>query len=82
MQLNRDFYKKIFPGEKKLLHVSEVRHINVPRLKELSIKNMATQLKDDEQLAHYLPDGWHEKAKVDRDWLFNVVNSIHPGYLG
>ena len=80
-QLNRDFYKAVFAGQKKLLRVQEVKHINVPKLQELSLKSLGSSLKDDEQLALYLPSKWHEKGKLDRVWVFNVINSIHPGYL-
>ena len=45
------------------------------------MKNLSVNLGDDETLAQYLPDKWETKQKLDRIWLFNVVNSIHPGYL-
>ena len=63
------------------MHVREVNHIIVPRLQELSLKSLGASLRDDKQLALYLPEKWHEKGKLDREWVFNVINSIHPGYL-
>ena len=81
LDLNRDFYKAVFAGKKKLLHVSEVKHINVPRLQELSVKNLGENLKQDPTLSNYLPEKWEVKKKLDREWVLNVVNSIHPGYL-
>ena len=61
--------------------MQEVRHIIVPKLQELSIKNLASNLGQDPQLAKYLPDNWQKKHKLDREWFLNVVNSLHPGYL-
>ena len=45
------------------------------------MKNLGEELGHDEALKVYLPDKWHTKKKLDREWLFNVVNSVHPGYL-
>ena len=39
------------------------------------------KLKNDELLMPYLPDKWDAKKKLDREWFFNIVNSVHPGYL-
>ena len=79
--MNKDFYKAIFSGEKKLFHISEVKHIIVPKLQELSVKNLAEQIKNDDALKKYLPDKWEATKKLDRDWLFNIINTVHPGFL-
>ena len=45
------------------------------------MKSLAENLKDDEELVKYLPDKWHKKLKLDREWFFNILNTVHPGYL-
>ena len=61
--------------------MQEVKQINVPKLQELSLKSLGASLAGDERLAQYLPDKWQEKGKLDRVWVFNVINSVYPGYL-
>ena len=36
--MNKDFLKQVFADDKKLLHISQVKFINVPHYDELSIK--------------------------------------------
>ena len=64
-----------------LFHISEVKHIIVPKLQEISMKSLAENLKDDENLAQYLPDKWDKKLKLDREWFYNILNTVYPGYL-
>lgn len=45
------------------------------------MKSLAETLKEDEELIKYLPDKWHKKLKLDREWFFNILNTVHPGYL-
>ena len=42
------------------------------------MKNLALTLKEDEELAIYLPDKWDKKLKLDREWFFNIINTVHP----
>lgn len=47
--VNKDFYKALFIGEKKLLRMEEVKFIIVPKLDELSVKNILGLMKDDKE---------------------------------
>ena len=44
-------------------------------------KALSPELSKDSELAAYLPDNWWKKSKLDREWFFNVVSSLYPGYL-
>ena len=43
---------------------------------------MIEQLKDDEVLCKYYPDEFMKGRIPDRDFFFNVLNTVYPGYLG
>ena len=79
--LNHDFYKGVLSGEKELFHVEEIKHIVVPKYPELSLKQLKKHLIGDKELARRLPDGWENKKKIERDWVLNIVNTVHPGFL-
>lgn len=46
-QVNKEFIKKLYRGEKKIHKIENVRFINVPKLEELSVVNMLKLVKDD-----------------------------------
>ena len=35
----------------------------------------------DDAARMYLPDEYFKKKKADRSYLFNILNSVHPGFL-
>ncbi len=43
-QCTKDMVKEIFAGEKKLLKLSEVKFISVPKFDEISVKNLYGKL--------------------------------------
>ena len=46
-QINKDFLRKVFIDEKKLLKKKNVEFIHVPQWDELSVKNLWKDLKED-----------------------------------
>ena len=46
--MNKEFFKSLFKGEKKVQKVTEVQHIIVPKLEELSIKAIFEMVKKDD----------------------------------
>ena len=45
------------------------------------MKNLADKVKDDKELLAYLPDKLNSKKKLEREWVMNVINTVHPGFL-
>ena len=45
--MNKEFFKSLFKGEKKAFRVTEVKHINVPKIDELGINKLMEMVKDD-----------------------------------
>ena len=46
--MNKEFFKALFRGDKKAYKVTDVKHINVPKLDELGIKSLMAMMKDDD----------------------------------
>ena len=45
--INKDFLKQVFANEKRLLKLSELRTVNVPKYDELSVKNVYPTIQED-----------------------------------
>ena len=79
--VNKEFFKSLLKGEKKANKISEVNHINVPKLDELGIKNMLEMVKGDPMVRQYLPDEYFKKLTPDRAFFFNTINTIYNGFI-
>lgn len=54
--INKDFLKQVLTDSKKLLSLSEIKHVNVPHYEELSVKKFHPILSEDKNFASYMPD--------------------------
>ena len=79
--VNREFIQKLFKNEKIALRMDDVRRINLPLWNEFSVPNLIKIFKDDSTVGQYLPDQWFEGKKPSREFLINIINTVHPGYL-
>ena len=68
-------------GEKKVQKISQVRFIIVPKLDEMSLSKMMELIKDDQALKEYFPDEYFTGKQPDRSFFFNIINTVHPGFL-
>jgi hypothetical protein len=48
--ITKDFFKDVFAERKKLIKITEIKHINVPHYPELSVKDIYDHYKNDAQL--------------------------------
>ena len=80
-QVNKDFLKDVFANRKRLLKVTEICVITVPKYDELSVKNLFEKLKEDEELMLYLPTNIPKSRSIDRTYFHNVLNTVRPGVL-
>ena len=80
-QVNKDFLRQIFTGEKQLKKKNEVDYIHVPAYDELSVKNLYPQFAKDAEFMAYFPDAYPKGKGPPRDYFFNVLNTLHPDYL-
>lgn len=79
--VNKDFLQQILSNKKKLLKQNQFKFIKVPKYDELSVKTFWELSKIDEELVRYFPDAVSEQWLPDRDYFFNVLNTLYPDYL-
>jgi hypothetical protein len=80
-KLNKDFLKNVLAGRKKLIPMNQVRPINVPKYDELSVIRLYKDAMAQASLAVFFPDIASEKHLPDREYFFNIINTIEPVYL-
>ena len=79
--MSHDWLKSIFKEEKKLFKISEIKHIQVPKYDELSIKNLYGKFMKLPNVKYYFPDTYPKGRQADREYTFNIVNTLHPEIL-
>ena len=79
--VNKDFLKQVLAEEKQLLKKKEYVPIEVPHYDELSVRSLWPQFAEDADVAKYFPDVFPKDKGSDREYFFNVVNTIHPDFL-
>ena len=79
--LNRDFIKQLLTEEKKLLELREVRHVQVPRYDELSVKKFWPFMQPDAAFMQYMPDPTADGRLPEREYFWNVLNTAQPAYV-
>jgi hypothetical protein len=79
--INKDYLKGIFAEQKKLMLLKDVKLINVPKYDELSVKNIFPMIQQDSQLMLYFPDKMPKGRLPDREYTFNVLNTLRPDYV-
>ena len=79
--INKDFLRQVFVEKKLLLALDEVQWVTVPKYDELSVSNVMETLKHDENLLLYLPDNMPKGKTPDREYFFNVLNTLYPEYV-
>ena len=69
-------------GEKKLFKTDQVKIINIPHYDELSCSGVSKLVRSDPVVQKYFKDEWvEEKQHVNREFFFNVINTLYPDYL-
>ena len=78
--LNKDFLRKILIEEKKLLSLSEVKWIEVPKFDEISVKALWPTMQEDDSMMEYFPSQLPKGRLPDRSYFFNIMHSLYPVY--
>ena len=73
----KDFAKAVFSGQKRLLKMREVKFINVTKYDELSVKSLYDDFLTLEGMKFYFPDKYPKGKCCDRDYMFNVANTLY-----
>ena len=75
--INRDFLRQVLNGKKQLLKNADVKYVQVPRFDELSVVNLLPRFQGDPKVMIFLPDSMPKGKSVDREYFFNVLNTVH-----
>ena len=79
--LNKDFMKQLLAEEKKLLELSQVRHVHVPHYDELSVKKFWPLMHADRAFMMHMPDPTPDGRLPERGFFWNVLNTLQPAYV-
>jgi len=71
----------VFTGGKFLYKKKDIDYIHVSHYEELSVKNLWVELKDDATFRKYFSDEYPADRKPNREYFFNVLNTLYPVYL-
>jgi len=74
----KDFAKEIFEGRKKLLTNCDVKKVKVTKYDELSVKKLYKKFMVLEHFPDYMPDKYAKGRQCDREYMFNVANTLYP----
>ena len=77
----KDYAKEIFSERKCLMKKKDVLYIEVPKYDELSVKNMYDKLLKLPGMAEYFPEKYPKGRQCDREYLFNVANTLDAGVV-
>ncbi len=73
--------KLVFAGHKDLIPQSQIRPVAVPRYDELSVGGLIRDVMSNQELAKFFPEQKTVADLPDREYFFNVLNTIEPDYL-
>ena len=78
--MNRDFLRAVLSGQKRLLKLSEVNYICVPKYDEVSVRNLWGKLSNDEDFMKLMPTSLPKGRYPSREYVFNCLNTLRPDY--
>ena len=81
IMVNKDFLRQILAEDKQFMPMSEVKIINVPKYDEVSVKNLWPHCNGIPELMVYFPDKLPKNRLPDREFFFNILNSLNPSYV-
>ena len=79
--LNKDFMKQLLTEAKRLLDLHAVRHVNMPRYDELSVKRFWPLMQTDAAFMLYMPDPTPDGRLPEREYFWNVLNTLQTEYV-
>lgn len=79
--LNKDFIKQVLVEQKKLLTLSELKQVHVPKYDELSVKKFWPLMWEFTNFMVYMPDPTADGRLPDRTYFWNVLNTINNEYV-
>ena len=79
--LNKDFLKQVLAGDKQLLELKHLKQVYVPVYDELAVQKIWPLIKEDRAMMRYFPDKLPKGRLPDREYFWNIVNSVNEPYV-
>jgi len=79
--VNKDFIRQLLCEEKFMFPLKEVKFVNVPVYDELSVKNLWPHCQTIDDIMKYFPDTLPKGRNPDREYFFNVLNTLNEQYV-
>jgi hypothetical protein len=79
--INKDFLKAVFAEDKDLLKLADVKFKHVPLYDELSVVQLWPPMQNDAPFMRYMPSKLPKGRLPDREYFFNVLNTLKEGYV-
>ena len=73
-----DFLKEILAAKKRYFLQQQVSHIIIPHCPELTVARVIKMIKGHDTVMEYLPNVSDEKPYIEREFLFDIVNTVDP----
>ena len=81
LMVNKDFIRQLLCEEKHLFPLKDVKLVNVPVYDELSVKNLWPHCQTIPDIMKYFPDALPKGRNPDREFFFNVLNTLNEQYV-
>ena len=66
----------ILSGEKKLLHKSSLKTVDVGNYPEISVKSQYNDFAERAEIKPYMPPKINKGRQCDKEYFWNIVNSL------
>ena len=77
-----EFLRAILNGQKSYYVTKDVKLVSVPRYSEITVKQVINFIFDKPHILKYIPNLKKSSDKsMDREFLFNIVNTVEPEYF-
>ena len=80
-KVNKDFLKQVFAGKKQLIHRNQLRPTEVLHYDELSVDALIKDVMTIPDLGKFFPEQKTPANRPDREFFFNIINTVDPDYL-
>jgi hypothetical protein len=80
LMVNKDFIRQLLTEEKELIEMDRLLSVNAPFFDELSVKNLWPHIQKTPRLMRFFPDQMPKGRLPDREYMFNVLNTLEQAY--
>lgn len=79
--MTKEWIKGILSGDKKLMKLKNLKTVNVGFYPEVSVKNLYDDYSSRADVKPYLPDKLPVGKQMDKEYFFNIVNTLYEEEL-